>query len=68
MKPQISIWFFIGALLALYGALILAAALAQLRHPAPVVLASLHLGLWWGAALLTVGLVWAFRFWPGAHK
>ncbi|MGH9393082.1 MAG: hypothetical protein ACRD1E_02855, partial [Terriglobales bacterium] len=63
-RPQLSIWFFIGALLAAYGALILAAGLAQLAHPAPVVLARLHAGVWWGGCLLALGLLYLFLFRP----
>jgi hypothetical protein len=62
----ISIWFFIGLLLSIYGALITAAGLWQLRHPSPhpVVLASLHLGIYWGALLLAAGLGYTFGFRP----
>lgn len=66
---QISIWFFIGLLLTIYGALILAAGLWQLQHPAhpPVVLASLHIGVWWGALLLAAGVLYSVLFRPGSH-
>lgn len=66
-RRQISIWFFIGLLLAAYGALILGAGLWQLRHPAQpaVVLASLHIGVWWGALLLAAGALYAALFRPG---
>lgn len=66
-RRHISIWFFIGVLLAIYGALILGAGLWQLRHPAqpPVVLASLHVGIWWGALLLAAGVLYAVLFRPG---
>lgn len=65
-RPPISIWFFIGLLLAAYGVLIFGAGLWQLRHPArpQVVLASLHLGISWGALLLAAGLSWAIAFRP----
>ena len=61
----IPIWFFIGALLAVYGVLILGAGLAGLSDPPRVVLAELHAGIWWGALLIAIGglYVWAFR--PG---
>ncbi|MGH9486715.1 MAG: hypothetical protein ACRD04_03900 [Terriglobales bacterium] len=66
-ERQIPIWFFIGLLLAVYGALILGAGLWQLGHPArpAVVLASLHIGIWWGALLLAAGVFYAVRFRPG---
>lgn len=63
-RAPISIWFFIGVLVALYGALILAAALADLSHPAPVVLARLHMGVWWGAGMLALGLLYVAIFRP----
>ncbi len=62
---QISIWFFIGVLLAIYGAIILAAGLADWNHPAGVVLANWHVGVWWGALMLVVGGVYAWVFAPG---
>ena len=62
----ISIWFFIGLLLTAYGVLILTAGLWQLNHPVrpAVVLASLHLGIYWGALLLAAGLGYTFGFRP----
>ncbi|MGH9416398.1 MAG: hypothetical protein ACRD01_07205 [Terriglobales bacterium] len=67
-RPQISIWFFIGCVLTLDGALILGSGLWQLSHPPRVVLARLHAGIWWGAALLALGLFYASRFRPRAHR
>ena len=65
-KKLISIWFFIGVLLTAYGVLITASGLYDLVSPPehPVVLASLHAGIWWGAVLLIIGLVYTFRFFP----
>ncbi len=63
-KGHISIWFFIGGLLAVYGALILGAGIYQIRHPAPVELANLHAGVWWGALLLALGLFYLRAFRP----
>ncbi len=60
----IPIWFFIGALLAVYGVLILAAGLYGLVHPPAVELAFLHAGIWWGALLLAIGLLYVWRFRP----
>lgn len=70
MKHFISIWFFIGALLAVYGALILSTGIYSLVVPAqnPVVLARLHIEIWWGAGMLILGLVYVTRFWPNAGK
>jgi hypothetical protein len=63
---MVSIWFFIGISLAVNGALILAAGLYQLVYPPanPVVLFNLHAGVWWGATLFIVGLVYCFAFAP----
>lgn len=64
---QVSIWFFVGALLTAYGALILGAGIHQLVHPPlpPVVLERLHAGVWWGALLLATGLLYLRLFRPG---
>ncbi|MGH9518753.1 MAG: hypothetical protein ACRD2D_03855 [Terriglobales bacterium] len=64
-RKQISIWFFIGLLLATYGALILGVSLAEFDHPRPgLVLQNLHFGVSWGAVLLAAGLAWAVCFRP----
>ncbi|MBP8258678.1 MAG: hypothetical protein KA118_03335 [Verrucomicrobia bacterium] len=66
-ERQIPIWFFIGALLVLYGAIILATGVYQVvRPPAkPLVLAHLHAGVWWGALMVAVGSLYVWRFRPG---
>jgi hypothetical protein len=60
----IPIWFFIGALLLVYGVLILGAGIFGLFHPPPVVLANLHAGIWWGALLVVIGLGYVRAFRP----
>jgi FtsH-binding integral membrane protein len=67
---MISIWFFIGVLLLAYGVLILGAGLYELAAPPehPVVLAGLHAGIWWGALLIALGVVYSLRFRPGREK
>ena len=60
----IPIWFFIGALLAVYGVLILGAGIAGLFHPPRVALAGLNAGIWWGALLLVIGLGYLRAFRP----
>lgn len=62
----ISIWFFIGVLLTAYGVLITAAGVYDYYHPPshPVVLANLHAGIWWGAVLLVIGLIYSIKFFP----
>ncbi len=65
-RGLISIWFFIGVLLLVYGVLILGTGLYQLAVPPahPVVLANLHAGVWWGALLVALGVFYAVRFSP----
>ena len=65
-RGLITIWFFIGVLLTAYGILITAAGLYELVVPPErhVVLASLHAGIWWGAVLLIIGLIYTIRFFP----
>ena len=59
----ISIWFFIGVLLTVYGALILGYGLYELTLPQMAV-ANYHASVWWGAVLLAVGLFYGLRFRP----
>ncbi len=63
---SLSIWFFIGLLLTIYGALITGTGLYELTSPPqyPVVLANLHAPIWWGAVLLIIGLFYSIRFFP----
>ncbi len=74
-KGFISIWFFIGALLAAYGVLILGSGLFGLvspsagAPPAPGeiprnVMAHLHAEIWWGALLVILGGIYCIKFWP----
>jgi len=67
-EKQIPIWFFIGALLALYGVLILGSGICGAVNPPPedqrVALWYLHCDIWWGALMVTFGLVYVFKFWP----
>jgi len=46
--------------------LILGAGLYELASPPefPAVLANLHTGIWWGAVLLIMGLIYFIRFYP----
>jgi hypothetical protein len=66
---HISIWFFIGVLLTVYGAMILGYGLFELAtaQTANVVLAKLHAPVWWGALLLALGLFYGLRFRPGRN-
>lgn len=69
-KKNISIWFFIGFCLLVYGVLILATGIYQLIHPPlhPVVLYSLHANVWWGAVLAAVGLLFFLIHAPWRHR
>jgi hypothetical protein len=61
---MISIWFFVGTLLLIYGILILGAGLYGLSHPPAVVLAELNAGIWWGLLLILLGTLYSVRFSP----
>jgi hypothetical protein len=65
-KHAVSIWFFIGIELVIYGLLIFGAGVYQLFVPPanPVVLFKLHAGVWWGAILLLGGTIYCVKFWP----
>lgn len=69
-SSKISIWFFIGVLLTVYGALILGYGLTELAtgRMADVVLAQLHAPVWWGALLAALGLFYVVRFRPGRSQ
>jgi hypothetical protein len=66
---HISIWFFIGVLLGVYGAMIMGYGLFELAsgHTANVVLANLHAPVWWGGLMLLLGLFYGLRFRPGRN-
>jgi hypothetical protein len=66
---HISIWFFIGVLLSVYGAMIFGYGLYELatNQLASVVLANLHAPVWWGGSMLLVGLLYSLRFRPGRN-
>ena len=67
-EKQIPIWFFIGVMLALYGFIILGAGIYGWVHPPPpekmVKLWNYHAGVWWGALMFIIGLVYVVKFWP----
>jgi hypothetical protein len=66
-QGDISIWFFIGVLLTIYGVMIMGYGIWELitGHLANVVLAHLHAPVWWGAIMLVSGLFYSIRFRPG---
>jgi hypothetical protein len=69
-EERISIWFFIGMLVFVYGIVITAAGIYEIFLPPahPVVLASLHAGVWWGAFMLILGGFYLYRFSPKKEK
>ncbi len=66
-KNSISIWFFIGSLLGIYGVLILGSGIYDLINPPAqrVVLGELHAAVWWGALLVALGVLYMLKFRPG---
>jgi hypothetical protein len=67
-STRVSIWFFIGVLLTIYGVLITGAGVYGLAHPPEVKLASLNAGLWWGLLLVAIGGVYTWAFFPTRKK
>jgi hypothetical protein len=71
-QAHTSIWFFIGLILTIYGVLILGASLHDLVVPPEhnVVLANLHAGIWWGALLIVLGVIYTLVFapWRRGHQ
>lgn len=61
---MLSIWFFVGVLLLIYGILILGSGFYGLSHPPAVVLSELHADIWWGILLIVMGAFYTFRFAP----
>ena len=70
MPKHISIWFFTGVLLLAYGIMIIGAGIYGVSHPAehPVVLANLHIDIWWGAVLTIVGVFYCWKFAPSGKE
>jgi len=67
---MLSIWFFVGELLAVYGVLILIEGVLDFtpKAEASFVLARLHLQVWWGIGLIILGCFYLVHFRPGRTK
>ncbi len=63
-RHMLPVWFFIGILLSVYGAIILVTSLSEWAHPPAAVLSRLHPGVWGGVVLLVVGGFYALRYRP----
>lgn len=64
-RSQISIWFFVGSLLLIFG--VVTTALGLVHHDAngrAVVFADIHSDMLWGLLLLALGAYSCFRFYP----
>ena len=68
-EKTISVWFFIGVLLFIYGVLILGSGLYHVGAPTPgVVLGELHVDIWWGALLVLIGAFYSWTFRPSTGR
>ena len=64
---RISIWFFIGVLLVVYGAMIAASGISEWitgDYAPGVQLVRLHMPVWWGVLLGALGLFYTVKFRP----
>lgn len=61
---MIPVWFFVGVILLVYGALILATGIYEFSSPPNTVLANLHPAVWWGALLTLIGGIYVYLFMP----
>lgn len=67
----LSIWFFVGFMLTIYGIIILIAnipAFASTTSNPHVMLEELHAGVWWGILLLLLGMFFLVLHWPWKHS
>lgn len=60
----IPVWFFVGLLLLIYGALIVYSGVAGWRNPPLMVLADLHAPVWWGGLMVLLGIAYVIMFRP----
>lgn len=65
---KIPIWFFIGLLLTIYGAMIFGYGIVEWTtgsYAPGVQMTYLHTPVWWGALMTVLGLVYVAKFRPG---
>ena len=70
-KEIISIWFIIGCLLFLFGVIIFTANVVDYYVPWSGTVTVLHeyrAGIWWGAFLILIGVVYSVAFNPWKKK
>jgi hypothetical protein len=70
-RHSISIWFFIGTLLLIYGVAIFISNIFEAISPSQqhtVVLKELNFGIWWGLLLIVIGAVYFIAFRPWKKK
>ena len=67
---NIPIWFFVGVLLTIYGALIGGHGVyAWATHErSAAVLSNLHPAAWWGGMILILGVIYCVKFFPHRQK
>jgi len=63
---QVPIWLFIGAVLLIYGLIILGTGIYGWFVPPehPVALHEYHADIWWGGLLIVIGAIYCIRFRP----
>lgn len=65
----ISVWFFIGVLVLIYGVLILGYGLYGMNTPTPgVVMGDLHVDIWWGVLLVLIGGFYTYAYLPSRQR
>ncbi len=66
----IPVWFFVGILLVVYGAMIFGTGIYEVANPPVnrVVLYDLHASIWWGGILLILGAIFSLRFSPARER
>lgn len=71
-EHQIPIWFFIGALIGVYGLIIFGTGIYEVVYPPlanqQLALSYLHANIWWGAMMTILGAFYCIRFHPFHEK